>query len=126
MLTAKSKPVYVYEAKITKVIDGDTIDAELQLGFDVVVRTRFRLYGLDTAEKTSLDVETKKLALSALEFTKRYIGQSVTIESLGKDKYGRWLAKIHTADGVLNEQLINNNLAKPYFGGNKETLGWKQ
>jgi micrococcal nuclease len=120
-----TKPVYTYEAKIIKVVDGDTVDAELQLGFDVMVRTRFRLYGIDTAEKTSSNIETKNLAIAATEFTKQYIGKSITIESLGKDKYGRWLAKIHTADGILNEQLINNNLAKPYFGDSKQNLGWK-
>jgi len=125
-MTTPKQQSYIYDATITKVVDGDTIDADVLLGFDIIARTRFRLFGIDTAEKTS-DVESaKKIAIAGSEFTKKYLGQKVTIESLGKDKYGRWLAKVHVADGLLNELLVENGLAKAYFGGNKQELGWEK
>lgn len=115
-------PNYTYKAIVTNVIDGDTIDATVDLGFTVSVKIRFRLYGIDTPEKTSKDPAVKELALKATEFTKTsLLGKNVTIESLEQDKYGRWLGKIHLSDDqpTINEQLVTLGLAKAYFGGTK-------
>jgi micrococcal nuclease len=116
------KPAYTYRAAIIRVLDGDTIEAEVSLGFDVMVRTKFRLYGIDTPEKTSKDAIVKSLANQASDYTKSFIGKDVTIESLGKDKYGRWLAIVHIETLNLNEELINRGLAKSYIGNSKDGL----
>ena len=121
------KPSFTYSATVTKVIDGDTIDCLVDLGFNTLLKERFRLYGIDTPEKTSTDIELKVLAYEAAKLVKDSIdGKQVIIETFAKDKYGRWLAKVHlpSAEVTINEQLIMLGLAKPYFGNNKDTLGW--
>lgn len=120
-------PSYLYQVKVLKVIDGDTIDCLVDLGFNTFIKERFRLYGIDTPEKTSKLPEIKDLAFKATAFVKTTIEEKfVLVESVEKDKYGRWLAKIHVDKDspTLNEQLISLGLAKAYFGDNKLNLGW--
>ena len=121
------QPSYLYSAKVTKVIDGDTIDAIVDLGFSISVLIRFRLYGIDTPEKTDKIPEVKALAYAASDFVgDNLTGKTVTIQSVGKDKYGRWLAKVYAGKDQpsINEQLITLGLAKAYFGDSKKNLGW--
>lgn len=116
------QPMYRYNAKIIKVIDGDTVDAMVDLGFSIYTQVRFRLYGLDTPEKNDEDPEARKLAMSAAAFVSDTIlNKVVTIESVNKDKYGRWLAKVFMKpeQPTLNEQLITLGHAKAYFGGTR-------
>jgi micrococcal nuclease len=122
------KPAYLYSAVVDRVIDGDTIDCTIDLGFNVYTKERFRLFGIDTPEKTSKIPAVHELAVAATKFTTDAIeGKSVTIESMDKDKYGRWLGKIHllSSGPTINEQLVSLGLAKAYFGDNKENLGWE-
>lgn len=119
------KPAYRYRAKITKVLDGDTIEADVDVGFDVVVRTKFRLHGIDTPEKSSTDPMLKLLAESATTYTKLYLNKEVVIESLSKDKFGRWLGVIHLGELNLNEELVKLGFAKSYQGESKQGL-WEQ
>lgn len=121
------KPIYIYSAVVTRVIDGDTIDCAVDLGFNTFTKERFRLYGIDTPEKTSKIASVKELAMKASKFLSDTLtGKTVTIESVEKDKYGRWLAKVYlTTDApTINEQLITLGMAKAYFGDNKNNLGW--
>jgi micrococcal nuclease len=121
------QPSYLYSATVTHVIDGDTIDCIVDLGFSVSVKERFRLYGIDTPEKTSKIETVRILAENATKFVRDSIdGKPITIESVEKDKYGRWLAKIYmgATSPTLNEQLVTLGLAKAYFGGNKQNLEW--
>lgn len=121
------QPSYLYSAIVTNVVDGDTIDCTVDLGFNTFSKERFRLYGIDTPEKTDKNVVVRELAIKATEFVKFTIGgKSITIESLGKDKYGRWLAKIHLSPDqpTINEQLVSLGLARAYFGDSKATVGW--
>jgi len=123
------KPSFTYAATVTKVIDGDTIDCLVDLGFNTFLKERFRLYGIDTPEKTSTNIELKSLAHEATKFVRDSIdGKQVTLETFAKDKYGRWLAKVHLLSDIatINEQLVSLGLAKPYFGNNKDNLGWIQ
>lgn len=119
-------PSYLYSGTVTKVIDGDTIDVQVDLGFSIFTDIRFRLFGIDTPEKSSKVLIIKEIAISATNFLKNTIeGKKITIESFKKDKYGRWLAKVHIGTGpTINEQLVSLNLAKPYFGDSKTNLGW--
>lgn len=121
------KQQYIYLALVTKVIDGDTIDCAVDLGFNVFTKERFRLYGIDTPEKTSKDLVIKDIAFKATDFIKDSIeSKQVTIECFGKDKYGRWLAKVYlnNESPTVNEQLVALGYAKVYFGDNKMNLGW--
>ena len=113
------KQNYFYHAKILSVVDGDTVDVEIDLGFYVVVRERMRLSGIDTAEMTSPFPEMRKLAQDAKAFMNFYIGWNILLKSFKKDKYGRFLAEIFLVDDAesLNQKLINAGLAKEYNGG---------
>ena len=121
------QPTYNYSAQIIGVVDGDTIDAIVDLGFSVFSKIRFRLYGIDTPEKTDKIPEVRELAKKATLFvTAQILGKTVTIQSVEKDKYGRWLAKVYLDKftPTINEQLVSLGYAKAYFGDNKQNLGW--
>jgi micrococcal nuclease len=122
-----NNPTYLYFGIVTKVIDGDTIDCMVDLGFNTFIKERFRLYGIDTPEKNSKIPEVREIAIKATNFVKETVeGKGVTIESLEKDKYGRWLAVVHidAVQPTLNEQLVSLELAKVYFGDSKSNIGW--
>lgn len=112
---------YVYNATIENVVDGDTVDAVVDLGFTVLVKIRFRLYGLDTMETNDKDETKRALGLKAKEFLKdKLLNVKVTLKSHKTDKYGRWLAEIYLPDGSnVNNTLLTEGLAVPYFGGAK-------
>lgn len=112
---------YVYNATIENVVDGDTVDAVVDLGFTVFVKVRFRLFGLDTMEKNDRDPVKREQARLATEFVKtKCLNTPVTLKSHKTDKYGRWLAEIFLPDGsTVNNQLITEGLAIPYFGGKR-------
>ena len=106
---------YLYDAKITKIIDGDTIDAQIDLGFHMQANLRFRLAGIDTPELRIKDQYAD--ALKAKQYIENMIlGARCVIESSKGDKYGRWLATVYLPDGSsVNEKLLQEGLAKPYM-----------
>ena len=125
--------MYQYKAIITKVIDGDTVDVDIDLGFEVWLRNqRIRLYGIDTPESRTSDKVEKvfgNLAKSKiLEFCpvgSQIILQTKTDDSRGK--YGRILGELVTNEGVnVNEYMIANNYAVAYFGMSKSDIAQKQ
>jgi micrococcal nuclease len=113
--------MYEYKAKITEVIDGDTVDAMIDLGFDIWHKIRIRLFGLNCPEsRTSNEIE-KPYGLAAKQFTKdRIEGQEVRVEIHKQEKFGRYLAIIHYQSNNttinLNSELIGTGHAKAYFG----------
>lgn len=116
------QPNYLYNATVTSVVDGDTVDATVDLGFYTQATIRFRLNGLDTPETNSPDPAERERAMLAKRFTSDHLfGKTVMIRSHKSDKYGRWLADIYTDEGNIshNAHLINHGLAKPYFGGKR-------
>jgi micrococcal nuclease len=116
--------LYTYSAKFVKVIDGDTIDVDIDLGFGMWLHSkRLRLYGLDTPEKNTPE------GVKAKQFTIDWVGKSMTkdgtlvIRTLSDkpDKYGRILASVYGSTSVsLNDELLSSGNAKAYFGGKKE------
>lgn len=115
------KPGYTYDATVIKVIDGDTVDLKVDLGFHVTMCLRFRLARINTAELNDPRVLIKDLAFSAKNrLTALYngVGHKVTIKSqkpLTEDKYGRWIADIYLPSGeCVNDILVTENLAKVY------------
>ena len=116
---------YIYRAKLDRVVDGDTVDALIDVGFDIWFKKRIRFKGVDTWESRTRNLEEKAKGIAASEFSKKYMemndGQFV-IQSYGKGKYGRVLAEIFI-DGEetsLNKLLIENGHAYVYEGGKKQ------
>jgi len=109
--------MYKYKAKVINVVDGDTIDAIVDLGFKLKWETRLRLYGIDTPETRTKNLDEKKKGLEAKEYVKSKIeGKEVLIETHKKGKFGRYLATIFI-DGInLNLELIKKGLAREYYG----------
>ena len=112
---------YVYEAELERVIDGDTIDITLRLGFDVnLKKQRVRLDGIDTPESRTRNLEEKKLGLAAKDRLKELCVGRFKIKSLGKGKYGRILGIPYDQDGAdICKTLVNEGHAVEYFGGKK-------
>ena len=81
--------MWTYQAHVLKVIDGDTIDVQIDLGFSIWFKTRMRMLGVDTAEKiTAYGKVTKSILVTALE------GKMVRVEVSKPDKYGRYLCRV--------------------------------
>tara|TARA_B110000211_G_scaffold140620_1_gene160736 strand:+ start:221 stop:610 length:390 start_codon:yes stop_codon:yes gene_type:complete len=122
---------YIYRAKLDRVLDGDTIDAMIDVGFDIWVHKRIRYMGIDTWESRTRNLEEKKLGLAAKERNKELL-ESVSskpgyfrLRSHGVGKYGRVLGEIfiQDIDGKqynINEQLKLEGHAYEYFGGKKQ------
>lgn len=114
---------YNYKAKVTKVIDADTYDLSIDLGFNVWVKQRVRLYGIDAYEKkTKKGKEGIKLAERLLEGSNYAVEVKIIKNKKGKQrkgKYGRWLAEIYLRGGSIGDSLMFNKLAKSYFGGKR-------
>jgi len=120
---------FCYGAKIEKVIDGDTVDLSVDLGFDIHHKIRVRLYGVDTPESRTVNKAEKEAGLKAKEFVKTWAEthSTVLIETVKdkNEKYGRVLAKIYANvdnSECLNEKLISEGFAKAYFGDKKEVF----
>ena len=120
--------MYEYKCKIIKVIDGDTTDVDIDLGFGVWLhKQRIRFYGIDTPESRTRDLEEKKYGLAAKEYVKAHIpvGSTQTLVTVkdGKGKYGRILGQLKLEDGtILNENMISEHHAVAYHGQSKEEI----
>jgi len=114
--------MYEYKAKVLEVIDGDTIDVIIDLGFDVKFVSRLRLYGINCPESRTRDKVEKVKGLAAKARLKALIQDKEVVVNTFKDKeekFGRMLANI-TLDGTLiNDQLIVEGHAVAYFGGKR-------
>lgn len=118
---------FVYNATLERIVDGDTLDCTLDLGFDVKLhKQRLRLAGIDTPEsrintKRYPDrAEEKVLGLKAKERLKELCSGKFKVKSLGRGKYGRILSIPYTEDGRdICAVLISEQLAVEYWGGTK-------
>lgn len=115
----------MYEYKITnvlKIIDGDTVDLSLDLGFYVMTIQRIRFDGLDTPELHSKDETERKLAQEAKDFVTKWFEQNkdLVIKTKKDDKYGRMLGEIFCSGKSLNKTLIEMGYAWEYDGGEKK------
>ena len=113
---------FVYNAILDRVVDGDTIDVVLDLGFSVKLhKQRVRLAGIDTPESRTRNLEEKALGLKAKERLIELCVGSFKVQSLGKGKYGRILGIPYTEDGQsIRQMLINEGHAVEYWGGKKK------
>ena len=116
--------MHEYKAKITKIIDGDTIRCDIDLGFDIVMANQtIRLFGIDTPESRTRDLEEKFYGNISKQFLNDYCpkGSYITLRTHldKKGKFGRILGELIVNKVNLNEQMIEENLAVAYHGQSK-------
>ena len=122
--------MYNYKINLIRVIDGDTIDAEIDLGFGIKVKKRIRFLGINTPESRTRDLEEKARGLAAKDRLKQLLEgcENIQLNSHGVGKFGRCLGELHIdiVDGKegltmtnLNELLIKEGHAVEYHGGKR-------
>ena len=132
MTPPRRKSCYHFRVtEINRVLDGDTIDVTIDLGFDLFKKERVRIAGVDTPEKRTRDLEEKALGLDATEWMKKHLEDTIagdeqlTIRTElvgGMGKYGRLLGWLYVGEDTvsLNEQMITEGYAWEYDGGTKQ------
>jgi micrococcal nuclease len=115
-----------YVKKVENVVDGDTIDVLIDLGFDILFASRVRLAGIDTPESRTKDLKEKALGLESKEYLKKALkdANSVVIKTEKMDsseKYGRILGWVYVNGDTesLNDKMINDGYAWGYMGDTK-------
>ena len=117
--------------EINRVVDGDTIDVTIDLGFDLYKKERVRVAGVDTPEKRTRDLEEKELGIDATNWLKEKLDGAISGDDDlvirtelvgGMGKYGRLLGWLYIGDSTLslNEQMIEEGYAWEYDGGTKQ------
>ena len=125
--------MYEYRCKIRRVVDGDTVDIDIDLGFGVWLhKERVRIYGIDTPESRTRDLEEKKFGLMAKDFVKKFVkGDKRNIKSNiilrtqkydAKGKFGRILGDIIVDGTPLSDIMIKEHHAVPYYGQSKDKI----
>tara|TARA_Y100001938_G_scaffold148409_1_gene232038 strand:+ start:1511 stop:1882 length:372 start_codon:yes stop_codon:yes gene_type:complete len=123
--------MYTYNIELIRCIDGDTVDAYIDLGFSVKVKKRIRLHGINTPESRTRDLEEKARGLAAKNRLKAILegAKSIQLNSFGVGKYGRCLGELHVdmLDGKecitltnVNQLLITEGHAVAYHGGKRK------
>ncbi len=132
MIPPSRKSCYNFRVtKIKKVLDGDTIDVVIDLGFDLAKTERVRIAGVDTPEKRTRNLEEKALGIDATNWLKEKLNDTIkgddelivrTELKGGVGKYGRLLGWLYVGDSdlSLNEQMITEGYAHAYDGGTKD------
>ena len=124
---------YIYRAKLERIIDGDTVDALIDVGFDIWFKKRIRFKGIDTWESRTRNLEEKKMGLAAKKRLEELLMNVSSkpgyfrVRSFGLGKYGRVLGELFIMDesGVqwnINDTLINEGHAYVYEGGKKKVF----
>ena len=131
MIPPTRKSCYNFRViKINKVVDGDTIDVTIDLGFDLLKKERVRIAGVDTPEKRTRNLEEKALGIDATEWLKTKLNDTIKGDDEllirtelvgGVGKYGRLLGWLYIGESnvSLNEQMISQGYAWEYDGGTK-------
>ena len=115
--------MFKYWCKLVRVVDGDTIDIDLDLGFSVwVLKQRVRLLGINTPESRTRNLAEKKLGLLAKERLIELLPNTFVIQTYKdeKGKYGRILGTPYVNDVDICKQLMEEGHAREYYGGKKE------
>ena len=125
--------MYEYECTIRKIVDGDTVDVDINLGFNTWINNeRVRLYGIDTPESRTRDLEEKKFGLYAKSVVDKYLpvgSKQVLVTHLDKvGKFGRILGEFRIYDGeedrqtTINEYMIRKSIGVEYKGQSKDDI----
>jgi micrococcal nuclease len=115
--------MYTYRVtKVNRVVDGDTVDITIDLGFDIHYKARVRMYGINAPESRTRDLEEKKRGLAAKDRLVELLAVGDVTIKTSKDKtgkFGRLLGELFVAGVNINEQLIEEGHGVPYFGGKR-------
>ena len=118
--------MYEYKCKLVKVVDGDTIDIDIDLGFGVwLQKQRIRLYGIDTPESRTSDATEKIYGMAAKQFLTKWTnsgGLTIKTHKDAKGKFGRILGEIWCFNTNVNEKLVEENHAVRYHGQSKQEI----
>jgi len=116
--------MYKYRVEVTRVVDGDTVDVDIDLGFGMCYKKqRVRLMGIDTPESRTRDLEEKFYGKQSKKFLSSVLkGKVVTLLSHDKGKFGRIIGELFVEgdDMSVNQLMIRENHAVPYFGQSKD------
>jgi len=114
--------MYEYTARVLKVVDGDTLDLSIDLGFNIWITQRCRLQGIDTPETHTLNAAEKVLGLKAKGVLEGLVktAKTVTVRTAKEDKYGRVLVTLFLDLININESLVAAGYAWRYDGGTKD------
>ena len=118
--------MYEYKCKMVKVVDGDTIDVDIDLGFGVWMRNQgIRMHGIDTPESRTRDLEEKKYGLNTKDFLIKWTnagGLTLKTHKDDRGKFGRILGEIWCFDTNVNEKMIEEHHAVRYMSQSKEDI----
>ena len=116
--------MYEYNVSITKVVDGDTVDVDIDLGFGMVYKKqRVRLMGIDTPESRTRDLVEKLFGKASKKHLKELLSEgNITLRSHDKGKFGRILGELFVNDISINQKMIDDHHAVDYGGGNKAEI----
>lgn len=118
--------MHEYKCTMLRVVDGDTVDVDIDLGFGVWMRKqRIRLYGIDTPESRTRDLEEKKYGLAAKDFLVKWTSAGELVLKTHKDdrgKFGRILGEIYAHGVNLNDKMVYEHHAVAYHGQSKEEI----
>ena len=111
--------MYQYKIKkITRIVDGDTVDVDIDLGFNITISHRIRLKGINAPETKTLDLEEKNKGIQARLWLEKELSKpgEWIIETTKEDKYGRMLGTLYLVGEpvTVNEKMLNEGIAKPY------------
>ena len=116
--------MYRYKVYVTKIVDGDTVDFDIDLGFGMIYKKqRVRMMGIDTPESRTRDLEEKFYGKASKANLKKILdGQEVQLVSHDKGKFGRILGELYVGNSnfSVNQQMIKEYHAVPYFGQSKD------
>ena len=120
--------MYEYNAKVLRIVDGDTIDVDIDLGFGVWIhKERIRLEGIDTPESRTRDLEEKKFGLLSKEYVRSLLPVGSIVKLVcksydSKGKFGRILGEVWCFDTNVNQKMIEEHHAVEYHGQSKEEI----
>ena len=124
--------MYEYRCKLRRIVDGDTIDVDLDLGFGVILyKQRIRMRGINTPESRTRDLEEKAAGLASKARLKQLLAMKtqfgpISVQTFkdGRCKFGRILADVYVGQNNVNDALVYEGRAPAYFGGSKKTDRW--
>ncbi len=115
--------MYEYNCEVKRIVDGDTVDVVIDLGFDIHYSSRVRLYGIDTPESRTRNKDEKVRGLMSKEYLTDALSKGQVVIKTHKDKkgkFGRVLGEMYVADKNINLMMVDDHLAVKYKGQNKK------
>ena len=117
--------MYEYNCEVKRIVDGDTVDVVIDLGFDIHYSSRVRLFGIDTPESRTRNKDEKARGLISKDFLKSYLDKGNVVIRTRKDKkgkFGRILGEMIVEDININELMIEEHHAVKYHGQSKDDI----